>query len=89
MFFVLIADEIWLDLVFAWETLQVWWATLGQRKDLVEAVGGVAAKGFVGDQVQIVEVMESLAQVVFMDAHGGSNAVLSIPAYALWVGDQA
>ena len=55
----------------------------------MEAVGGVAAKGFVGDQVQIVEAMESLAQVLFMDAHGGSNAVLAIPAYTLWVGGQA
>ena len=54
----------------------------------MEAVGGVSAEGFVGDQVQVIEFVEGLAQGVFVDAHGGTDAVFSIPADALRVGDE-
>ena len=54
----------------------------------MEAVGGVPAEGFVGDQVQVVELVEGLSQGLFVDAHGGSDSVFSIPADALGVGDE-
>jgi hypothetical protein len=54
----------------------------------VEAVGGVSAEGFVGDQVQMVEVVQGLSQFVFVDAHGVADTVFTIPADALWIGDQ-
>ena len=54
----------------------------------MEAVGGVPAEGFVGDQVEVVELVEGLSQGVFIDAHGGSDSVFSIPADALGVGDE-